>query len=182
MTRQPYTHGLATSSKMSQRPYNIITSWYLSSLLQSLLRQREGEVGQLRREVARLNETHEHLLSALSEQTARTDQCKPPDHLLSASEGDEVSLSQRYEVLLQLYGRKLEENEELRMDLREAKEAYQTQVCRYQCFFCTMAAYFNHQIVFKQVTLKLPSGYQKSCVLCCIVYTFRFVPFSWMIF
>ncbi|KAL5970603.1 TATA element modulatory factor [Taenia solium] len=106
------------------------TGHFASSLsfLQSVLRQREGEVGQLRREVARLNETHERLLAALSEQTAKMDQRTPPDHSLPANVGDEDNLSQRYEVLLQLYGRKLEENEELRMDLREAKEAYQTQI------------------------------------------------------
>ncbi|EUB64027.1 TATA element modulatory factor [Echinococcus granulosus] len=106
----------------------ITSSYHLFLLLQSLLRQREGEVGQLRREVARLNETHERLLAALSEQTAKTNQRVPLNDSLPADEGDEGSLSQRYEVLLQLYGRKLEENEELRMDLREAKEAYQAQL------------------------------------------------------
>ncbi|KAL5107481.1 TATA element modulatory factor [Taenia crassiceps] len=112
------------------RPSPLPTGHFASSLsfLQSLLRQREGEVGQLRREVARLNETHERLLAALSEQTAKADQRTIPDHSLPANQGDEESLSQRYEVLLHLYGRKLEENEELRMDLREAKEAYQTQL------------------------------------------------------
>ncbi|KAH9280048.1 TATA element modulatory factor [Echinococcus granulosus] len=112
------------------RPSPLPTGHFASSLsfLQSLLRQREGEVGQLRREVARLNETHERLLAALSEQTAKTNQRVPLNDSLPADEGDEGSLSQRYEVLLQLYGRKLEENEELRMDLREAKEAYQAQL------------------------------------------------------
>ncbi|VDM30888.1 unnamed protein product [Hydatigera taeniaeformis] len=112
------------------RPSPLPTGHFASSLsfLQSLLRQREGEVGQLRREVVRLNETHERLLTALSEQTAKTDQCTSPDDSFPANEGDQDSLLQRYDVLLHLYGRKLEENEELRMDLREAKEAYQTQL------------------------------------------------------
>lgn len=93
---------------------------------QSQLRQREGEVGQLRREVARLNEKHERLLAELSEQSAKAESRLSLLSLEVDVEGK--SLSQRYEVLLQLYGQKLEENNELKLDLREAKEAYQSQV------------------------------------------------------
>ena len=81
-------------------------------------------MNQLRREVTRLNEAHERLLAAFSEQTAKTDF---PIHMSDNILG-EGSLLQRYEVLLQLYGQKVEENNELRMDLLEAKEAYQSQV------------------------------------------------------
>ncbi|KAM3186625.1 hypothetical protein ACTXT7_003926 [Hymenolepis weldensis] len=91
----------------------------------SQLRQREGEVGQLRREVARLNEKHERLLAELSEQSAKAESRLSLLSLEVDVEGK--SLSQRYEVLLQLYGQKLEENNELKLDLREAKEAYQSQ-------------------------------------------------------
>ncbi|VDN98573.1 unnamed protein product [Rodentolepis nana] len=92
----------------------------------SQLRQREGEVGQLRREIARLNEKHEHLLAELSRQSA-TVEGGLSSLPLDVDAGGK-SLPQRYEVLLQLYGQKLEENNELRLDLREAKEAYQSQL------------------------------------------------------
>ena len=123
---QYHFKGLIASHGSNLPNLVVLFSKWVPSLVfvQSLLRRREGEVSQLRREVARLNEAHECLLSALSEQTAKAElQVALGDGL-----GGEASLSQRYEVLLQLYGQKLEENNELRMDLREAKEAYQSQL------------------------------------------------------
>lgn len=37
-------------------------------------------------------------------------------------------LQQKYDAMLQLFGEKVEEAEELRLDLQEAKEAYKTQI------------------------------------------------------
>lgn len=37
-------------------------------------------------------------------------------------------LQQKYDAMLQLYGEKVEEAEELRLDLQEAREAYKTQI------------------------------------------------------
>nr|CUU98893.1 hypothetical transcript [Hymenolepis microstoma] len=123
LTEQP-----SPSSPSLPRPSATPTGHFASSLsfLQSQLRQREGEVGQLRREVARLNEEHERLLAELSERstTVESGHSSLP---LEADVGGK-SLAQRYEVLLQLYGQKLEENNELKLDLREAKEAYQSQL------------------------------------------------------
>nr|VZI18894.1 unnamed protein product [Spirometra erinaceieuropaei] len=39
-----------------------------------------------------------------------------------------LELQRRYELLLELYGEKLEESNELKMDLAEAKEAYKLQL------------------------------------------------------
>ena len=39
-------------------------------------------------------------------------------------------LDQRYNALLQMYGEKVEEAEELRLDLQDIKEMYKTQVNR----------------------------------------------------
>ena len=38
-------------------------------------------------------------------------------------------LDQRYNALLQMYGEKVEEAEELRLDLQDVKEMYKSQVC-----------------------------------------------------
>ncbi len=88
-------------------------------------------MGQLKREVARLNETHERLLAELSDQTAKTERYSRLAGITEASGAPvdvEGGLQERYEVLLQLYGKKMEENNELKLDLSEAKEAYQSQV------------------------------------------------------
>lgn len=37
-------------------------------------------------------------------------------------------LQQKYDAMLQLYGEKVEEAEELKLDLLESKEAYKTQI------------------------------------------------------
>ncbi|VDL90665.1 unnamed protein product [Schistocephalus solidus] len=128
-----------------------------SSTSTSTLRQRDGEVTQLRRELVHLKEAREKLLSELSEQTSRANwfaqlagvtglTASPPpppppqstdlrpNHLGEAApistESDSgllLELQRRYELLLELYGEKLEESNELRMDLAEAKEAYKLQ-------------------------------------------------------
>ncbi|KAL7059634.1 hypothetical protein AAHC03_013454 [Spirometra sp. Aus1] len=132
---------------------------FASSLeyLQSTLRQRDGELAQLRREVAHLKGAREKLLSELSEQTSRADRfaqlagvtglTSSPSttgpHLVDmrpnrigeaapiGTESDSallLELQRRYELLLELYGEKLEESNELKMDLAEAKEAYKLQL------------------------------------------------------
>lgn len=83
--------------------------------------------------MARLNEKHERLLAELSEQSAKVEGRLSSIQLEAGIEGE--SLAQRYEVLLQLYGQKLEENNELKLDLREAKEAYQSQVSSFSYYY-----------------------------------------------
>ena len=47
-------------------------------------------------------------------------------------------LDQRYNALLQMYGEKVEEAEELRLDLQDVKEMYKSQVCtRHRCVLVT---------------------------------------------
>jgi len=46
---------------------------------------------------------------------------------------DTQELDQRYNALLQMYGEKVEEAEELRLDLQDVKEMYKTQVCVCVC-------------------------------------------------
>lgn len=42
-------------------------------------------------------------------------------------------LQQKYDAMLQLYGEKVEEAEELKLDLQEAREAYKTQIEELSC-------------------------------------------------
>lgn len=41
-------------------------------------------------------------------------------------------LNQRYDALLQMYGEKVEEADELRLDLQDVKEMYKLQVNKYK--------------------------------------------------
>lgn len=47
----------------------------------------------------------------------------------SASIAELSDLQKRYDALLQLYGEKLEESEELKLDLQDVKDMYKAQVC-----------------------------------------------------
>ena len=41
----------------------------------------------------------------------------------------------RYQALLQMYGEKVEETEELRLDLQDVKDMYKAQVNLTECFY-----------------------------------------------
>jgi hypothetical protein len=84
-------------------------------------RLTEGEVQQLQWELIRRERERTALSNEVSELTTR----------LEAHERDLSGLSllkTQYDALLQMYGEKLEESEELKMDLQDVKDMYKAQV------------------------------------------------------
>lgn len=49
-----------------------------------------------------------------------------------------TDLQKRYDALLQLYGEKLEESEELKLDLQDVKDMYKAQVIQIYICICTL--------------------------------------------
>ncbi|KAF6203418.1 hypothetical protein GE061_003837 [Apolygus lucorum] len=89
--------------------------------LQSQLKLREGEVQRLQWEVARLE----------SERNALRDEVATLSSRLELQNEDVKSLAllkTQYDALLQMYGEKLEESQELRMDLQDMKDMYKAQI------------------------------------------------------
>uniref|UniRef100_A0A0A9YHY5 TATA element modulatory factor n=1 Tax=Lygus hesperus TaxID=30085 RepID=A0A0A9YHY5_LYGHE len=89
--------------------------------LQSQLKLREGEVQRLQWEVARLE----------SERNALRDEVATMSSRLELQNEDVKSLAllkTQYDALLQMYGEKLEESQELRMDLQDMKDMYKAQI------------------------------------------------------
>uniref|UniRef100_T1IEE1 TMF_TATA_bd domain-containing protein n=1 Tax=Rhodnius prolixus TaxID=13249 RepID=T1IEE1_RHOPR len=88
--------------------------------LQAQLKLREGEIQQLQWEVARLESERTSLRDEVGILTARLDE-----------QSNDVSslalLRTQYDALLQMYGEKLEESQELRMDLQDVKDMYKAQ-------------------------------------------------------
>lgn len=80
-----------------------------------------GEIQQLQWEVARLESERTSLRDEVGILTARLDE-----------QSNDVSslalLRTQYDALLQMYGEKLEESQELRMDLQDVKDMYKAQV------------------------------------------------------
>lgn len=96
--------------------------------LQSQLKQREGEIFQLQSEIAKLEQVKESMtreLVMLSEQNQSLSQ-KVND--LECLEKEHKDLDQKYNTLLQMYGEKVEETEELMLDLSEVKSMYKQQI------------------------------------------------------
>ncbi|GFY46869.1 TATA element modulatory factor [Trichonephila inaurata madagascariensis] len=96
--------------------------------LQSQLKQREGEIFQLQSEISKLEQVKESMtqeLVMLSEQNQSLSQ-KVND--LESLEKEHRDLDQKYNTLLQMYGEKVEETEELMLDLSEVKSMYKQQI------------------------------------------------------
>ncbi|XP_063235705.1 TATA element modulatory factor-like [Bacillus rossius redtenbacheri] len=96
--------------------------------LQSQLKLRDGEVQQLQWELGRRDGERAALTAELAQLTARLqDQGEQLQGLseLREAHGD---LQRKYDALLQMYGEKVEEAQELRLDLEDVKEAYKTQI------------------------------------------------------
>lgn len=96
--------------------------------LQSQLKLRDGEVQQLQWEMSRRDAERNALTSELSQLTARVEEqeaCLKEAETLRSQFQD---LQHKYDALLQMYGEKVEEAQELHLDLEDVKEMYKTQI------------------------------------------------------
>lgn len=102
----------------SLRPGNTTT---LIEGLQAQLKMRDGEVHQLQWELSHRDMERATLSNELSELTTKVE--VQERQLAALSE-----LQTKYDALLQMYGEKLEESQELRMDLQDIKDMYKSQI------------------------------------------------------
>ncbi|XP_011642600.1 TATA element modulatory factor-like isoform X2 [Pogonomyrmex barbatus] len=96
--------------------------------LQAQLKQRDGEIQQLQWELSRRNTERDALNSELATLSLKVEDL---NNQVSAAQELNESLSDiqtKYDALLQMYGEKVEENEELTLDLQDVKEMYKTQI------------------------------------------------------
>ncbi|EZA61630.1 TATA element modulatory factor [Ooceraea biroi] len=96
--------------------------------LQAQLKQRDGEIQQLQWELSRRNVERDALNAELATLTLKVEDLSSK---VSEAQALNESLSEtqtRYDALLQMYGEKVEENQELRLDLEDIKEMYKTQI------------------------------------------------------
>lgn len=97
-------------------------------LLQTNLKSRDGEVQQLQWELKRREHERTLLNNEISELLTRLDNLeeKLRNHdTLTVQFGE---LQQQYDTLCQLYGEKVEETEELKLDLQDVKDMYKSQI------------------------------------------------------
>ncbi|XP_014774011.1 TATA element modulatory factor isoform X1 [Octopus bimaculoides] len=96
--------------------------------LQSQLKQKEGEITQLQDDISQLERTRESMARELVNLSNLNDNLQEQVTELPEIKEKHSELYQRYNALLQMYGEKVEEAEELRMDLQDIKKMYKDQI------------------------------------------------------
>ncbi|KAG7319261.1 hypothetical protein KOW79_017735 [Hemibagrus wyckioides] len=96
--------------------------------LQSQLKLREGEIAQLQVEISNLERTRSAMAEELVRLTNQNDDLDAKVKEIPRLRVQLKDLEQRHNTILQMYGEKAEEAEELRLDLEDVKNMYKTQI------------------------------------------------------
>uniref|UniRef100_A0A3B3UZI6 TATA element modulatory factor 1 n=1 Tax=Poecilia latipinna TaxID=48699 RepID=A0A3B3UZI6_9TELE len=96
--------------------------------LQSQLKLREGEIAQLQLEIASLERSRSVMAEELVRLTNQNDEMQEKVKDIPKLKIQLKDLEQRHNTILQMYGEKAEEAEELRLDLEDVKNMYKTQI------------------------------------------------------
>ncbi|XP_040890302.1 TATA element modulatory factor [Toxotes jaculatrix] len=96
--------------------------------LQSQLKLREGEITQLQLEISSLERSRSVMAEELVRLTNQNDEMEEKVKEIPKLKVQLKDLEQRHNTILQMYGEKAEEAEELRLDLEDVKNMYKTQI------------------------------------------------------
>lgn len=96
--------------------------------LQSQLKLREGEIAQLQLEISSLERSRSVMSEELVRLTNQNDEMEEKVKEIPKLKVNLKELEQRHNTILQMYGEKAEEAEELRLDLEDVKNMYKTQI------------------------------------------------------
>ncbi|XP_076242030.1 TATA element modulatory factor isoform X2 [Calliopsis andreniformis] len=96
--------------------------------LQAQLKQKDGEIQQLQWELSRRNTERDALNAELSTLTLKNEELNSKVSNVTVLNENLHEIQTRYDALLQMYGEKVEENQELLLDLEDIKEMYKTQI------------------------------------------------------
>lgn len=124
----PYS---AASTPRVSSVYESLRGFGGSTLLESLqsqLKMREGEVGHLQGQIGQLERCRESLSQELISLAGKHEQWEQELQELRGVRKLYEETNQKYNTLLQMYGEKVEEAEELRLDLEDVKSMYKAQI------------------------------------------------------
>ncbi|XP_068598567.1 TATA element modulatory factor isoform X2 [Brachionichthys hirsutus] len=96
--------------------------------LQSQLKLREGEIAQLQLQISGLERSRSVVTEELVRLTTENDDMEEKIAEIPKLKIQLKDLEQRHNTILQMYGEKAEEAEELRLDLEDVKSVYKTQI------------------------------------------------------
>ncbi|NXF03256.1 TMF1 factor, partial [Smithornis capensis] len=127
----PHDHSFGPIATSGSNLYDAIRMGAGSSIienLQSQLKLREGEISHLQLEIGNLEKTRSIMAEELVKLTNQNDELEEKVKEIPKLCTQLKDLDQRYNTILQMYGEKAEEAEELRLDLEDVKNMYKTQI------------------------------------------------------
>ncbi|XP_063797009.1 TATA element modulatory factor [Pseudophryne corroboree] len=126
-----HLYGSMTMSISGSNLYDAVRMGAGSSVLENLqsqLKLREGEIAQLQLEIGNLEKTRSILAEEVIKLNNLNDELEEKVKEIPKLQAQMKDLDQRYNTILQMYGEKAEEAEELRLDLEDVKNMYKTQI------------------------------------------------------
>ncbi|BFZ03381.1 hypothetical protein BsWGS_06419 [Bradybaena similaris] len=96
--------------------------------LSSQLKLREGELAHMQTEISQLERTRESMARELVNLTNQNEELLEVKKAHEQLEVEFSELNSRYSAILQMYGEKEEEVQELKLDLQDVKEMYKSQI------------------------------------------------------
>lgn len=96
--------------------------------MQSQLKLKEGELAQLQAEYVNIERVKDSMGQELTKLTIKADQIDTLTTELARLKEEYQTLQQKYQTMLTMYGEKVEEAEELKLDLQDVKEMYKMQI------------------------------------------------------
>ena len=125
------THSSASLSDGDQYSDTGIGSLWSSATqvdrLQQLLKQKEGQTASYKQQAGRLEKSCAVLTDELAKLTASNQELRNKLDQLPILRKQMQELSRRHDATLEMCGEKIEENAELKMDLKDVKEMYKLQ-------------------------------------------------------
>jgi len=96
--------------------------------MQTLLKQKEGEIAALQQQIMTLEKTRDQIQDELVNLTAKNESLLTEVTELKGLRSEIKALQQRYDTLLELMGEKEEQVEELKADITDMKSLYKVQI------------------------------------------------------
>ncbi|XP_023222437.1 TATA element modulatory factor-like, partial [Centruroides sculpturatus] len=123
--------GMSSSMYSNASLYETLRLGSASSLLENLqsqLKQREGEISLFQSEIAQLERIRGSMAKELADVSCQYEMVKSELEEMKNMKTAYADMEQKYNTLLQMYGEKVEETEELQLDLQDVKAMYRAQL------------------------------------------------------
>merc|ERR1719369_1555187 len=132
-SREPWPEEVFSNPGYSAAPslYESVKMGNTTALLenmQSQLKLKEAELVQLQAEYANMERVKDTMGQELTKLTIKADQIDTLKEELALLKDEYQTLQQKYQTMLTMYGEKVEEAEELKLDLQDVKEMYKMQI------------------------------------------------------